>query len=146
MENPEAQWKSRYWITHKTRWNVAASSKYSQCSIRGPRYKLVMPKAGVHELYDLETDIHEKTNIAAQHPDKVASLKKEFDAWWEDIQPYMVNDHLAKVPESCKPYHEIYRRDFGQERFDEAMRLMTWTGGKRVEGAAKTKKPRRKKK
>jgi len=130
MENPKADWKPRYLITHRTRWGNAASAKYSQCAIRDFRYKLVMPRANVHELYDLDRDVHEKTNIAKKHPDIVKALKKTYDAWWEDIQPYMVNDRLKNVPKTCKPYHELYRRDFGQERFEEAMRLMTWTGGK----------------
>ena len=89
-----------------------------------------MPKANVLELYDLDTDVHEKNDVAGKHPEIVKALKKTYDAWWEDIQPYMVNDKLENVPKSCKPYHELYRRDFGQERFDEAMRRMTWTGGK----------------
>ncbi len=130
MENPKTDWEPRYWITHKTRWGNAASSKYSQCAIRDVRYKLVMPKADVLELYDLDNDAHEKNNIAEDHPEIVNALKATYDAWWEDIQPHMVNDHLANIPETCKPYHELYRRDFGQQRFDEAMRLMTWTGGK----------------
>ena len=89
-----------------------------------------MPKANVHELYDLDNDVHEKNDIAEQHPEIVKALKRTYDAWWEDIQPHMVNDHLPTVPEACKPYHELYRRDFGQQRYDEAMQLMTWTGGK----------------
>ena len=71
------------------------------------------------------------------------ALKKTYDAWWEDIQPYMVNDNLPNMPSSCKTYHEIYRRDFGQERFDEAMRLMTWNVGKKY---GPPKKKRKKKK
>ena len=145
MENPEAAWDSRLWITHKTRWGNAESAKYSQCGIRDFRYKLVMPKAGVHELYDLDNDVHEQKNIAAEHPEKVDALKASFDAWWEDIQPYMVNDHLTDIPKMVKPYHDIYLRDFGQERYDEAMRLMTWSGGKPY-GAPKKKKTRKRKK
>ena len=103
-----------------------------------------MPKANVLELYDLDNDVHEKIDIAKKHPEVVRSLKKTYDAWWEDIQPFMVNDHLKNVPESLKPYHELYRRDFGQERFDEAMRLMTWTGGKPY-GNKKPKRKRRQK-
>ena len=102
-----------------------------------------MPKAGVHELYDLDGDIHEKNNIADQRPEIVKSLKQTFDAWWEDIQPYMVNDNLADVPKTLKPYHELYRRDFGQERYDDAMQRMTWSGGKPY-GAKKKSKKRRK--
>ena len=140
MENPKSDWKPRFWITHKTRWGDAASAKYSQCAIRDFRYKLVMPKANVHELYDLDHDVHEKNNIADQHPEIVASLKSSFDAWWEDIQPYMVNDHMTDIPETLKPYHELYRRDFGRQRYDEALRLMTWTGGKPYGDSKKRKK------
>ena len=89
-----------------------------------------MPKEGVDELCDLEEDVHEKNNIADRHPEIVAALKKVYDSWWDDVQSYLVNDKLENVPKTCKPYHELYRRDFGQERFDEAMRKMTWTGGK----------------
>jgi len=145
MENPAADWQPRHWITHKTRWRDAASSKYSQCAIRDFRYKLVMPKAGVQELYDLEKDAHERENIAKEHPQIVAALKKSYDAWWEDIQPHMVNDHLTNVPETLKPYHEIYRRDFGQTRYEEAMRLMTWTGGKPYGNAKKKRRNRQSK-
>lgn len=129
MENPEADWKSRFWISHKTRWKNAASAKYKQCAIRDLRYKLVMPKAGIHELYDLDHDVHEKNNIAQEHPEIVTALKKSYDAWWEDIQPHLVNDALENIP-SSKPYHELYRKAFGQERFDDAMKQMTWNGGK----------------
>ncbi len=143
MENPTAEWEPRFWITHKTRWGNAASAKYSQCAIRDFRYKLVMLKANALELYDLEKDVHEKNNIAAKHPEIVAALKKTYDAWWKDIQPYMVNDHLKKKQKTLKPYHEIYRRDFGQQRYDEAMRLMTWSGGKSY-GPPKKKRKKRK--
>jgi len=145
MENPKATWPERYWIAHKTRWAQAASAKYSQCSIRDSRYKLVMPKAGVLELYDLAEDVHEKRNILKQHPDIAKRLKAHYDSWWEDIQPYLVNDHLKDVPATRKPYHELYRKAFGQEKFDEAMKRMTWSGGKpygkKKPGRKKRRKP-----
>lgn len=143
MENPKADWEPRYWITHKTRWRNAATAKYSQCAIRDLRFKLVMPKANVHELYDLDNDVHEKNNLAEQHPEIVKSLKQTYDAWWEDIQPYMVNDHLTNIPETLKPYHGLYRRDFGQQRYEEAMRQMTWSGGKPYGAPRKKRRNRR---
>ena len=51
------------------------------------RWKLIVPhkpkapKARV-ELYDLIADPHEKSNLAADHADKVAHLRKLIDAWW----------------------------------------------------------------
>lgn len=124
LDNPDADCESRLWVAHQTRWRDAATAKYAMCSIRDERYKIVMPKAGVVELYDLDNDVRETTNIAEQHPDIVGKLKKNYDAWWDDIQPSLVNDHLSEVPETCKPYHEIYLRDFGQQSFDEAVRSM----------------------
>jgi len=129
--------KPRYWITHRTRWIDSAESKYSGCAIRNLRYKLVMPEANVHELYDLDTDIHEKNDIADQHPEIVKSPKQTYDAWWEDIQPYLVNDHLTDIPETLRPYHEPYRRDFGQQRDEEAVRRRPRFGGK-PDGAPRT--------
>ena len=36
----------------------------------------------VEELYDLSQDIGETTNLASKHPQIVAELKKQLDAWW----------------------------------------------------------------
>ena len=53
----------------------------------------------------------------------------------------MVNDHLTDIPKTLKPYHELYRRDFGQQRYEEAVRQMTWSGGKPY-GASREKRRR----
>ncbi|MFT5471686.1 MAG: arylsulfatase A-like enzyme [Verrucomicrobiales bacterium] len=37
------------------------------------------------ELYDLQTDIGEKANVADQHPEVVANLKAAYDAWFDDV-------------------------------------------------------------
>jgi arylsulfatase A len=39
----------------------------------------------INELYDLETDIGETTNIYDQHPDIVADLRAKIDACRKDI-------------------------------------------------------------
>jgi uncharacterized sulfatase len=51
-------------------------------------WKLIVPhepnvKGGKVELYDLSKDPTETMNLAAQHPDRVAELKKKLDAWWK---------------------------------------------------------------
>lgn len=45
------------------------------------RYKLVNGK----ELYDLQSDPAEKTDIAAQNPDMVKKLRADYDAWFADV-------------------------------------------------------------
>jgi arylsulfatase A-like enzyme len=60
---------------------------------RGPRYKLVQA-AGVQqgakfkpklELFDLQNDPFEQKDIAAEKPEVVAQLKKEYEAWFDDV-------------------------------------------------------------
>ena len=37
------------------------------------------------ELYDLEADPGEQNNLAATHPDVLARLRQEYDAWFDDV-------------------------------------------------------------
>jgi arylsulfatase A-like enzyme len=39
------------------------------------------------ELYDMEADRGEKNNVAAAHPDIVAKMKADYDAWWARREP-----------------------------------------------------------
>lgn len=131
LENPlDADWGQRYWIAHRTRWDDASESQYAHASVQDTKFKLFMPNANTFELYDLTQDRSETTDLSEQFPEKVEQLKATYDAWWADVQPYMINDHLQNVPAEHKPNHELYREAFGEERYQEAMRLMTWEGGK----------------
>ncbi|MEM7233556.1 MAG: sulfatase [Planctomycetota bacterium] len=61
---------------------------FSDAGVRRGKWKYLKPKAFFHgyavedsrqkidELYDLSTDLGERTNLAAKHPEKVAELKK----------------------------------------------------------------------
>jgi hypothetical protein len=60
---------------------------------RGPRYKLVQA-AGAwadakakpkYELFDIPNDPFEEKDLAAEKPDVVAKLTKEYDAWFDDV-------------------------------------------------------------
>lgn len=45
--------------------------------------KLIVPaKTAPAELYDLQADPTEKTNLATTQPDRIAPLQKKLDAWW----------------------------------------------------------------
>ncbi len=50
-------------------------------------FKLIVPNPpnrphGKPELYDLQSDPTEKTDLAAQQPDRVAGMTRQLDAWW----------------------------------------------------------------
>ena len=82
LRNPEA--RARDHITHCY---PRHGGKRSGWAIRTERYRLVQwgdpakPAACVYELYDYKTDPVEKTNIADQHPEIVAKLRKKLDAY-----------------------------------------------------------------
>jgi len=54
---------------------------FRACAVRTQRYKLVDGK----ELYDLLADLGEQEDVAGQHPDVVAKLRAEYEAWFKDV-------------------------------------------------------------
>jgi len=71
-----------------------APERYRNCAVRSQDWKLVQPLAGNGEkwngqtdfqLYDMAHDPLEMHNVAAEHPEQVASLKAAYDAWFTDV-------------------------------------------------------------
>lgn len=87
-------WEDRHLFLQWHRGNEP--KRYHNFAAIGPqgRWKLAFPsKPGNHEfngklklsLFDLENDIGETTNVAAEHPEIVERLKAEYDAWFDDV-------------------------------------------------------------
>ncbi|HCN28647.1 MAG TPA: arylsulfatase [Verrucomicrobiales bacterium] len=53
---------------------------------RGP-WKIVSPPKGAWELYNLSQDRAETRNLSSEHPERVAAMAKEFEAWHRPWQP-----------------------------------------------------------
>lgn len=69
--------------------------KYRNFAARGPRWKLLQPRgAGGEklpdplpwELYDLPNDPYEEHDLAVEHPEIVADLKRQYEAWFDEMQ------------------------------------------------------------
>ena len=67
--------------------------KYRAFAARGPKYKLVQ-SAGVapnakwtpkYDLFDIAADPFEEKDLAADKPEEVAQLKREYEAWFTDV-------------------------------------------------------------
>jgi arylsulfatase A-like enzyme len=54
-------------------------------AVRSANWKLVKPRAGGAELYDLSKDIGEKNNVADQEPETLARLNNILAAWEKDM-------------------------------------------------------------
>jgi len=50
------------------------------------RYKLVANSKGAAELFDLQNDPLEKTDLASKHPDIVDSMQKEMHRWQRSVE------------------------------------------------------------
>lgn len=121
LESPTNTLEKRYWVGHRARWRKEAEkSKYTEASIQDEEFKLYFKSETKFTLHNLNTDLGEKIDIKEQYPEKVAELKKQFDLFWEDTKPYMVND-ANEIPEFHKPYHQLFLKTYGQKAFDEAM-------------------------
>ncbi|HSU67253.1 MAG TPA: arylsulfatase, partial [Tepidisphaeraceae bacterium] len=109
LTDPHANWPDRMLVTHVGRWapGKRAASEFVKCSIRDSRFTLVDNE----ELYDLQNDPGERTNVIDAHPAEVAKLRTAYQQWWTDVQPYLINEgaHGPKV----NPFKELYWRQFG---------------------------------
>ncbi len=114
LENPSAPWKDRELFTHVGRWPKLADPnqhKFQAASIRNTQWTLVSEKGGAQpawQLFDVSTDYAQQKDVAAQHPDVVATLSQSFDRWWNECLPLMVNEK-AMGPD-INPFQEIYSR------------------------------------
>jgi arylsulfatase len=109
LKDPRAGWPDRTLVTHVGRWprGQAAESKFRKCSIRNSRFRLVNNR----ELYDLKDDPGETTNVIDKHPDVVAQLRGAYDAWWDEVQPLLVNEDA--IGPKINPFKELYWKQFG---------------------------------
>lgn len=97
LQNPKAHWEDRHLFTHQGRWEKGSDpdkAKFKNCAVRTARWRLVNNT----ELYDIESDPYEMTNVIDAHADVVAGLRAVYDTWWEETLPLMVNEDVPYAP------------------------------------------------
>jgi arylsulfatase A-like enzyme len=109
LKNPNAPFADRFLVTHCGRWrrNQAAKAKFTNCSIRDTRFTLVNNA----ELYDLQHDPGERTNVLARYPQEVAKLRAAYDRWWDDVLPRLENENT--IGPDINPFKERFWKQFG---------------------------------
>ena len=128
LENPSAPWTERTLFTHVGRWTRFSDpdlAKFSNCSVRTKRWHLVSVKGGAQpawELYDIAADPGEKSDVAGQHQDIVATLAAQYEAWWIAARAGMVNEKA--VGPRLNPFAELYWKQFGGGPDAEDLRIM----------------------
>ncbi|VGO18592.1 sulfatase-like hydrolase/transferase [Pontiella sulfatireligans] len=123
-----ADWDNRLFLAHRARWKNGKreAAKYEECSIQNGSYKLFNNEI----LFDMQSDRGENTDIAAQHPEVVSNLRKQFDAFWADSVPYMINDvnPLENGLLEDEEFHKLYKVKFGEKAYQERLAMMKGWG------------------
>ncbi len=128
LKDPEAVWPGRTLFTHLGRWKYRESpetARYRMAAVRTARWHLVSATGGRHPvwmLFDVKADPGEKRDLAETNPYEVKELAARFDAWWESLPPYLVNENV-EAPR-MNPFKEEYWRQFGGSASEEDLRLM----------------------
>ena len=77
----DEKWNQRVIVTDSQR--VLDPIKWRQSAVMTSQWRLVNGK----ELYDIDADPSQKTDLAADHPEVVSRLTQAYDSWWADIEP-----------------------------------------------------------
>ena len=105
LKNADHAWENRTLFTHIGRWPTGADPnefQWKRYAVRDERFRLVGD-----QLYDMQSDPGQTTDVAARHPEAVKRLKNEFDSWWQDTVPMMVNESAPMSP--TRPFHVAFR-------------------------------------
>ena len=106
------QWPDRIIMTD-TQYN-GPPRKWVQTAVLTEQWRLV----GGKELYNIDADPGQKTNVYAEHPEVVERLSSFYDALWEELEPTFQD--VAEIPlghpqarHVALNYHDCIGRHFG---------------------------------
>jgi arylsulfatase/arylsulfatase A len=112
LSGEDVTWPQRYLVIQSHRGAVPV--RYHHFLIRDDRWKLVHHSGFGREsfegeprfeLYDMESDPFEMTDLAREHPDVVARLRGAYDSWFDDVGSTRP-DNYGKVPIRIGTLHE----------------------------------------
>jgi arylsulfatase A-like enzyme len=81
----ESNHPTMYWQQRRDDW-----------AVRHKNWKLVKPKKGELELYNLETDLSETTDLAAKHPEILEKLKTLYADWHKQMKGFPITKNKKK--------------------------------------------------
>jgi arylsulfatase len=126
IRDPQAEWPSRQMIFHCGRWGKAGApgkwgegntspdgAKFRNFAVRTEKWRLVgsggADRASARvELYAIEKDPGESTNVFNQFPEVADQLIQNYEAWWNDVRPLMINEDASL--DTGKPFIEQFER------------------------------------
>lgn len=83
------------------------------------------------ELYDIEADPGEKTDLAAKHPDIVTRMRAHYDKWWAPIEPTLSDFAPISVGSTQENPVVLSSSDWQNVYADNAGHVSSGAGGPR---------------
>jgi arylsulfatase A-like enzyme len=113
LKDHNATWPDRSLFVHCGRWNAGQrdDAKFQKCAVRTNKWRFVNNR----ELYDIENDPSETTDVSAQHPDVIAKLRTSYDRWWDSTEPLLVNEGLPRVSPENQPLALRYHKQLKEK-------------------------------
>ena len=85
LESADAQWTERMLVTDSQR--LENLVKYRQAAVMSDRWRLVYPGAGddasAYELYDMDADPGQETDVAAKNAGVVEEMRAAYEEYWK---------------------------------------------------------------
>ena len=109
------KWADRYLYFNTGKWEPeddVSEYKFKSAAIRNSKYRLIWD----HDqeiLLNLEQDKTNKVNIAASHPEIVATMKATYEKWWEGVYPHAIKTLPPEVEQDWrKAFYQLRKTKF----------------------------------
>ncbi|MEW4452413.1 arylsulfatase [Bremerella sp. JC817] len=107
----DVDWKDRFLVTDSQR--VRDPIKWKQTAVMSQQWRLINGK----ELYDIQQDPGQKNNVAAQHPEQVAAMRKFYDQWWAELEPTFAKTTEIYLGHPSAPEASLTAHDWIQSSY-----------------------------
>jgi arylsulfatase A-like enzyme len=91
LYDAHAKWANR--ILYMDTQRLQNLVKYKNYSVMDDNWRLINGT----ELYDMNTDRSQKTNVIKEHPEVVARLDEGYEKWWQSIMSEKPNERYAYI-------------------------------------------------
>ena len=91
LRNDTGEWADRALIVDSQR--TLNLVKWRKSAVMDATWRLVNGR----ELYNINEDLGQTTDVAAEHPEVVARLRESYNAWWVSLQEQGINQRYAYV-------------------------------------------------
>ncbi len=91
LKGDKVDWPERSLFLQWHRGDLAQPAKHF--AMIGQKWKLLSSDSAKFELYNIDVDLGESNNLAAQEPDRLEKMKEEYLAWFKEVSSTRKNNY-----------------------------------------------------